>query len=387
MNSQDIERELQSLRDAGLYRCLRVVDGPQDEVALLDCRKAVNFASNNYLGLANHPALREAAIKAIQRYGFGAAASRLITGGMTPHFKLERRIAAFEGLPDAILFNSGYNANVGAITALLARGDAVFGDRLNHASIVDGCRLADARFLRFRHRDVDQLDSLLERHRDARRKLVVTDSIFSVDGDAAPLREIVDVCERRGAWLMVDEAHATGTIGDRGRGLIEQYGLQGRVQLVMGTLSKAVGSVGGYVAGDRPVIDLLRNRARSFIYTTALPPAACAAARTGLDLIDREPARRARLWRNTERLRQGLRSLGWDTGESESQILPIRVGRPGPTMALCERLLDAGFFAPGLRPPTVAAGACRLRVSVSAAHTSGQIDGLLQALGPADTEG
>lgn len=383
MMLDDLREELSGLREAGLYRRLRRVEGSPEAVIRLDGREAVNFASNNYLGLADHPALKTAAIRATKRFGTGAGASRLITGTMAPHLELEKRIAAFEETDDAILFNSGYTANVGALTALLGRDDAVFGDRLNHASLVDGCRLSGAAFYRYRHADPGHLDHLLQRHGEARRRLVATDTIFSVDGDPAPLAELVRVCARRDAWLMVDEAHATGCIGDGGRGLLEQCGLQGRAPILMGTLSKAVGSVGGYVAGAAPLIDLLRNRARSFIYTTALPPGACAASQAGLDIIEREPARRARLWRNAERLRLALRRRGWDTGRSESQIIPVAVGKPEPALALSERLLEAGFFAPALRPPTVPPGSCRLRVSVMSEHTIKQIDAFVEALGEA----
>ena len=383
MMLDELRKELSDLREAGLYRRLRRVEGGQDAVIRVDGREVVNFASNNYLGLANHPALKTAAVRATKRFGTGAGASRLITGTMPPHVAIEERIAEFEGTEDAILFNSGYAANLGVLTALLGRGDAVFGDRLNHASLADGCRLSGASFYRYRHSDPGHLDRLLQRHGDVRRRLVATDTIFSVDGDPAPLAELVEVCARRDAWLMVDEAHATGCVGDGGRGVAEQYGLQRAVPILMGTLSKAVGSVGGYVAGAAPLVDLLRNRARSFVYTTALPPGACAASKAGLDIIEREPRRRARLWRNAERLRFALRRNGWDTGRSESQIIPVGVGDPEPALALSERLLSAGFLAPALRPPTVPAGACRLRVSVTSEHGIEQIDAFVEALGEA----
>jgi len=373
---------LQALRRRDLFRVIRDIEGPQERVITIDGRPAVNFASNNYLGLANHPALREAGIRALRRWGVGAGASRLVTGSSTLHRELEERIARFEDLPAAVLFNSGYCANVGVIASLVGRGDAVFGDRLNHASIVDGCLLSGARFQRYKHRDADDLARLLAAS-ESRRKLVVTDSIFSVDGDAAPLDRIADVCAEYGAWLMVDEAHATGVLGDHGRGLVEVMGLGGRVEIVMGTLSKALGCVGGYVAGCAELADHLRNHARSLIYTTALPPALCAAAIAAFDVLEREPERRVRLSRNAERLRAGLRRAGWDTGSSETQILPILVGEARTALELSARLLEAGYYAPAMRPPTVPPGACRLRVSVTAAHLDKDIDGFLEALGQA----
>jgi len=379
---EELQAGLRSLREQNLFRVIRDVDGPQDRVISIDGRPAVNFASNNYLGLANHPALRESAARALRQWGVGAGASRLVTGSSVLHRELEERIARFENLPAAVLFNSGYCANLASIACLAGRGDAVFGDRLNHASIVDGCLLSGARFQRYAHRDAGDLARLLGACQ-ARRRLVVTDSVFSVDGDAAPLDRIVQACAEYGAWLMVDEAHATGVLGDHGRGLIEVMGLCGRVEIVMGTLSKALGCVGGYVAGCLELADHLRNHARGLIYTTALPPALCAAAIAAFDVLDREPERRARLSRNADRLRAGLRRAGWDTGCSETQILPILVGEAKAALDLSARLLQAGYYAPAMRPPTVPPGACRLRVSVTAAHLDKDIDGFLEALGQA----
>jgi len=385
VTDDSVREEVQALRDAGLHRALRCVDGAQRERIVLDGREVLNFASNNYLGLADHPALRRAARDAIDRVGLGAGASRLVTGTMSLHLELERRIAEFESAPAAILFNSGYCANVGAVSALVGRGAAVLGDRLNHASLVDGCRLSGAAFSRYRHNDLEDLERRLKAAAGSRRRLVVTDTVFSVDGDVAPLAEIADLCRAHDALLMVDEAHATGVFGPRGRGVVEAVGLQGRVDLVMGTLSKAVGSAGGYVAASEPLVDLLRNKARSFIYTTALPPAVCAASIAGLDLIDTEPERREKLWRNVTRLRSGLARLGVHTGAGASQIVPLIVGEPDAAVALSERLLEAGVFAPALRPPTVPPGTSRLRLSVMATHEDEHIDLLLEALSRALT--
>ena len=375
-----VKRELAESEAAALYRRLRRVDAVSGVQIRSQGRDLVSFGSNDYLGLAGHPALREAAQDAMEEWGFGSGGSRLVVGNLAIHEALEGRIAALKGTEAAIVFGSGYMANVGAIGALVGRGDVVLCDRLNHASLIDGCRMSGARLRTWRHRDVQSLEARLKESGGFRRRLVVTDSVFSVDGDLAPLAEMVRVAERYGASVMVDEAHSTGVFGDRGQGLAHQMGVADRIPVQMGTLSKAVGAIGGYVAGDRPLIEYLRNRSRSFIFTTALPPACCAAAEAGIGLIEQRPDLRERLWANVKRAREFLQELDCDTAESASQIIPIILGDAARAAAVSDRLAEAGFLVPALRPPTVPEGTSRLRLSLSAAHTPDQITALADAL-------
>jgi 8-amino-7-oxononanoate synthase len=360
--------ELARREAAGLRRRLRQVDGAQDTWVTVDGRRALLLCSNNYLGLAAHPALRAAAQAAAAEYGVGAAASRLISGSMRLHHILEARLAAFKGTEAALLFTSGYHANIGAITALVGKGDAVFSDELNHASIVDGCRLSQASVAIFPHTDTAALERLLAAS-TARRRLVVTDSIFSMDGDRAPLRAICDVAERYGAMVMVDEAHATGVVGPHGGGVVEAEGLQERVTIQMGTLGKALGTFGAFVAARRNIIELLVNAARSFIYTTALPPPIVAAALAALELVTTDTERRRRLAANVAHLRGALVTGSADLSQDVSPIIPVFIGDAGRTMRISERLLAEGVFVQGIRPPTVPAGTARLRVTVMSTHT------------------
>jgi glycine C-acetyltransferase/8-amino-7-oxononanoate synthase len=375
-----ISDELAQLRAAGLFREFRTVEGPQGPRVILAGREMLCFASNDYLGLARHPKVAEAAKQALERYGWGAGASRLVCGHTALHQELEDRLARFEGTEAALVFPTGYMANVGAISALVGHGDLVLGDKLNHASIVDGCRLSGAKFRTFGHRNLKKLHRLMARCRDHRHALVVTDSVFSMDGDLAPLPEIVELCHAYDAMLMVDEAHATGVFGPGGRGLAEHLGVKERVPVLMGTLSKAVGSVGGFIAGSRDLVDYLRNKARPFMFTTALPPAACAASIAGLDLIEQQPELRAALWHNVMRLANGLRALGTIQGDPHSPIVPIVLGEPKTALDFSAFLLDTGIFAPAIRPPAVPPGTSRLRLSLSAAHTAEDMDRLLEAL-------
>jgi len=361
--------ELAHREAAGLRRRLRPVDGPQDTWVTVDGRRALLLCSNNYLGLANHPALRAAAQDAAAEYGVGAGASRLISGSMRVHHALEEELAAFKGAEAALLFTSGYQANIGSITTLVGGDDAVFSDELNHASIVDACRLSRAAVFVYPHKDVDALRQLLERSR-ARRRLVVTDSVFSMDGDIAPLRAICDVAERCGAMVMVDEAHATGVLGPHGGGVVEAERLRERITVQMGTLGKALGTFGAFVAARRDVIDLLINAARSFIYTTALPPPVVAAARAALRIAAADDERRRRLGDNVARLRTGLAALGFDVGDAASHIIPVRIGDVEGTLRVSNRLLDAGVFVQAIRPPTVPPGTARLRITAMSTHTA-----------------
>ncbi|MPZ75701.1 MAG: 8-amino-7-oxononanoate synthase [Deltaproteobacteria bacterium] len=379
MDTTFLQTELRYLRESGLYRSLRRIDGEQGPMLTLDGREAINFSSNNYLGLADHPALREAAKAAIDRYGCGSGASRLITGNMTLHEELENRLAGLKGTEAALVFNSGFQANTGIISALLGEGDVVLSDSLNHASIIDGCRLARAKTFVYRHCDLDQLEDGLKNFSESRRKLIVTETLFSMDGDEAPLREIVELAEQYGAMVMVDEAHATGVYEPNGAGLVANLGLADRVSIQMGTLGKALGGFGAYVAGSAALRDFLINRCRSFIFTTSLPPAIMAMGIAAIGLINREPEKRKVLRTNCARLRNGLQALGYSLGNSRSQILPLPVGEAAACMDLSQRLLDCGVFAQGIRPPTVPPGTSRLRITLMATHTEEHIDRALSA--------
>jgi 8-amino-7-oxononanoate synthase len=375
-----IDDELTALDALGLRRTLRERRMPQGVEIEIDGRRVINFGSNDYLGLAADPRLADAVREAIAKHGWGSGASPLIAGRSSLHVALERRIAEFEGAEAALVFSSGFAANVGAIAALAGRGDILFSDAHNHASIIDGCRLSGARVQVYPHRQIDHLERMLEQSQSFRRRLIVTDSLFSMDGDVAPLVELAGLAERYGAMLMVDEAHATGVYGERGRSLCEAVGIEERVDVRVGTLSKALGSMGGFVAGRRSLIDWLANRARSYVFSTAPPAAWCAAGIAALDIAQREPQRRVQLQQRAKELRARLRQQGWNTGESDSQIIPIYIGEPDPTMRLAEALLAEGLFIPGIRPPSVPEGQSLLRVSLSSAHTPTMIDRLCEAL-------
>jgi 8-amino-7-oxononanoate synthase len=374
-----IQDQLQSLRKASLYRRLRSVAGEQDAVLTIDGRQVLNFCSNNYLGLANHPALREAAKEAIDRYGCGSGASRLISGNMTLHEELESQIAGLKGTEAALVFNSGFQANTGVIPVLVGEGDVVLSDALNHASIIDGCRLSRAKIFVYRHCDMNELERGLKNSPADSRKLIVTESLFSMDGDEAPLNDIVSLAEEHGAIVMVDEAHATGVYEPNGAGLVAKLGSGERILVQMGTLGKALGGFGAYVAGSKSLRELLINRCRSFIFTTSLPPAVMAMAIAAIDLIKKEPERRQALRDNFQRLRGGLESLGYSLGTSQSQILPLMIGDATQCIKLSEDLLQRGVFAQGIRPPTVPPGTSRLRITLMATHTREHIDLALRA--------
>jgi glycine C-acetyltransferase len=364
-----VEMQLAQLREAGLYRSLRRVDGDQGPTLLLDGREVINFSSNNYLGIANHPALCDAAKAAIDRYGCGSGASRLISGNMALHEELEAKIAAFKGTEAALVFNSGFQANTGVISALVGADDIVFSDALNHASIIDGCRLARAKISVYDHCDLNGLEQMLKEAPRRGRRLIVTESLFSMDGDEAPLTEIVELAERYDAMVMVDEAHATGVYDPDGAGLIAKLGLGARVLVQMGTLGKALGAFGAYVACSQALRELLINRCRSFIFTTALPPAVMAMAIAGIELVRKQPERREALRRKSRSLRAGLRALDYDVSDGGGQIVPLIIGDTGACMKLSAALLERGVFAQGIRPPTVPPGTSRLRITLMATHT------------------
>ncbi len=381
----DVAERLEELRESGLRRQLRLIEGPQGPRILLDGAPVLLLCSNNYLGLADHPRVREAAAEAALQWGAGAGAARLISGNMAPHHQLEERLAAFKGYEAALLFGSGYLANVGVISALAGRGEVVFSDELNHASIVDGCRLARAETFVYRHGDTEHLAWGLKEAGE-RAALIVTDGVFSMDGDVAPLEDLSRLARSHGCRLMVDEAHATGAIGPGGRGSVAAAGLSGEVDLVVGTLGKALGSYGAYVCGSAELCEYLLNTARSFIFSTALPPPALAAAVAALDLLEAEPERVERLRANAEALREGFANEGLAAGGAPSQIVPLEVGDAERTMELCERLLERGVFAQGIRPPTVPAGASRLRFSVMATHEEAELREAARQAGKAARE-
>ena len=378
MGSDSIITELLRIEEAGLYRKLRLVQSEQGPTLLLDGREVINFSSNNYLGLANHLSLCKAAKEAIDRYGCGSGASRLISGNMTLHEELERKIAELKHTEAALVFNSGFQANTGLLSTLVGEGDVIYSDGLNHASIIDGCRLSRAKIFIYGHCDLDELERGLKNSPSNNRKLIVTESLFSMDGDEAPLNDIVNLAEKYGAMVMVDEAHATGVYEPSGAGLVAKLGLGDRVPIQMGTLGKALGGFGAYVAGSIGLRELLINRCRSFIFTTSLPPAVMAMGIAAIDLMMREPERRQALWNNCERLRSGLKQLGYSLGGSQSQILPLMVGDATACMRLSQKLLDGGIFAQGIRPPTVPAGTSRLRITLMATHTREHIDQALK---------
>ncbi|QSQ18329.1 8-amino-7-oxononanoate synthase [Myxococcus landrumensis] len=382
-SSQDVasswaREDLASLQARGLRRYLEPLESPQGPVVRVGGETLVNFSSNDYLGLAASPSVRAAAIAAVERHGVGTGASRLVMGDTSAHHRLEARLMAFERAEAVLLFNSGYAANTGILPALVGSGDAVFSDALNHASLVDGCRLSRARVVVYPHADVDALAKALA-ETPGRRKLVVTDTVFSMDGDVAPLRDIVDVCRAHGAALMVDEAHATGVLGARGAGLCEELGLEGQVDLRMGTLSKALGGQGAYVATSRVVADLLISRARPFIFSTALPAALCAAAEAAVDAVETDSDLRPRLWRNIRRFSDGLRAMGL-RAEPRSAVFPVVLGEPERALDAARRLREAGVLVKAIRPPTVPEGTSRLRFCLSAAHTVGHVDLALESL-------
>jgi 8-amino-7-oxononanoate synthase len=368
----DIAEQLEEIRDRGLYRRLRMVSGPQGPRVLLDGDPVLLLCSNNYLGLADHPRVREAAAEAAMRWGVGAGASRLVSGNMTVHRRLEEQLAEFKGSSACVLFGSGYLANTGVISSLARAGDVVFSDALNHASIVDGCRLARAETFVYDHCDPEHLEWGL-REAGGRGALIVTDGVFSMDGDIAPLEEIVELAQRYDARVMVDEAHSTGTVGPGGRGAVADAGLEDEVDIVVGTLGKSLGSYGAYACCDKPMAKYLVNTARTLIFSTALPPPAVAGAMAALELLVEQPGRVDKLARNAEAMRDALSAEGLDAGISETQILPVVVGDPHSAMDACERALGQGVFCQAIRPPTVPDGSSRLRITVMASHTRSEL--------------
>ncbi len=374
-----VDEEVASLRERGLFRWPRELQGEQAPVCVYDGRRVINLCSNNYLGLAAHPRLKEAARQAIDAYGVGSGAVRTIAGNMTIHQVLERRLAEFKRTEATLLFQSGFTANAGTVAALLGKEDVVVSDELNHASIIDGCRLSGAERKIYPHKDVAAARRCLKEASGARRVLLITDGVFSMDGDLAPLPDLTALAREAGAIMMVDDAHASGVMGAVGRGTVEHFGVHGMVDIQVGTLSKAWACLGGYVAGSQRLIEFLMQRARPLLFSTSHPPSVAATARAALDLIEEQPELIERLWENTRFFKSGLRRLGFDTGMSETPITPVLIGDEGQTMRFSDRLFDAGVFALGIAYPTVPRGKARVRTIVTAGHTREDLSRALDA--------
>jgi len=348
---------------------------------MIDGRSVILLASNNYLGLADHPRIKEAAANAIRQYGLGSGAARLISGNSPPLTALEERIARFKQTEAALVFNTGYMANLGILSCLIPSDGLLIADRLCHASLIDGCRASECRFRVYEHGNLGQLDRILSKRPSNQAAVIVTDGVFSMDGDIAPLPALVDLARRRGAAVYLDDAHATGVLGKGGRGTVEHFGLEPQSVIQMGTLGKALGCFGAYVTGSRTFIDYLINKAKTFIYTTALPPAVAAAATTAFEILEDEPEIRDNLWRNRTYFSEGLKSIGFDTMNSETPIIPILIGESRAAVLFAERLLENGIFAPAIRPPTVPKGTSRIRTTVMATQGADDLDEALEVLG------
>lgn len=372
--------KLQQLREQSLLRALTPVESATGSSIHYGGREVILLSSNDYLGLTMHPEVVQAARVAMERYGTGSGASRLVSGTLPPHTQLETALTMFKGTEASLLFGAGYLANLGVIPALIGSGGLILADRLCHASVIDACRLSQADFRIFRHGDCDHLESLLRNRTTDRSTLIITEGVFSMDGDLAPLPDLVLLAERYGAMLYVDDAHGTGIMGGTGRGTIEHFDLERRIPFHMGTLSKALGSYGGFLVGTYELVQYVINTARSFMFTTALPPAVAAASSAALTVIDREPERRARLWSNRQRLFDGLKALGCTLPPTASPILPVLLGDAASASTFAERMLAHGVYATAIRPPTVPDGTSRIRFTVTSEHTTDQIDEALHAL-------
>ncbi len=378
--------ELDSLREQGLYRQLRVLDGEQRARTSVDHRSVVNLSSNNYLGFTTHPTLRERAAAALDALGVGTGSVRTIAGTMAIHMELERRLAAFKKTEAAVVFQSGFAANAGTVASILTRDDAIISDELNHASIIDGARLSRATIKVFPHRDAGAARRLLEELPRDQRKLLITDGVFSMDGDLGAVPELCDLADDFGCIMMVDDAHASGVFGSQGRGTVDHFGVHGRVDVQVGTLSKAIGALGGYVAGSRSLIEFLYHRARPFLFSTSHPPSVAATCIAALDVLESEPQWMRQLWENTHFFKAGLQELGFNIGVSESPITPVIVGDAALAMTLSDRLFAEGVFAQGIGFPTVAHGKARVRTIVTATHTQDELQFALDRFRQVGTE-
>ena len=381
-----LQHDLDSLKQQGLYRHLRILEGEQKPESVFDHHEVVNLSSNNYLGLTTHPRLREAALDATRRLGVGSGSVRTIAGTMDIHMELERRLAAFKNVEAVVVFQSGFAANAGTVSAVLTKDDVVVSDELNHASIIDGCRLSRATIKVFPHKDVAAARKVLESLPAGQRKLLITDGVFSMDGDLGALPELCALAEEFGCIMMVDDAHASGVFGRNGRGTVDHFDVHGRVDIQVGTLSKAVGALGGYVAGSKTLIEFLYHRARPFLFSTSHPPAVAAACIAAIDVLEQEPQIIDRLWDNTRFFKAGLLALGFNTGLSESPITPVIVGDGAKAMALSDRLFEDGVFAQGIAFPTVARDKARVRTIVTATHTREELQFALDVFKKVGTE-
>jgi glycine C-acetyltransferase len=378
--------ELASLRAQGLYRQLRVLEGEQSAHATFDRRSVVNLSSNNYLGLTTHPRLREAALEAVRRFGAGSGSVRTIAGTMDLHMELERRLATFKQVEAVVVFQSGFAANAGTVAAVLGKEAVVVSDELNHASIIDGCRLSRATIKVFPHKDATAARRILRDLPAGQRTLLITDGVFSMDGDLGALPDLCTIAEEHGAIMMVDDAHASGVFGREGRGTVDHFGCHGRVDIQVGTLSKAIGVLGGYVAGTKDFIEFLYHRARPFLFSTSHPPAVAAACIAAIDVLEQEPQWMERLWSNARFFKAGLQALGFNTGRSEGPITPVIVGEASLAMRMSDRLFEAGVFAQGIGFPTVARDQARLRTIVTATHTESDLQFALDRFGSVGKE-
>ena len=375
-----IDEEIKALKEQGLYINIRTIQSPQGAWITVDGKKVLNFCSNNYLGLANHPKLREAAKKAIEEWGVGPAAVRTIAGTMSLHLELERKLAQFKGCEDAISFQSGFKANLATIPALVGEGDVIFSDELNHASIIDGCRLSRAKIVRYKHCDPADLEAKIRQEQgNYRRGIIITDGVFSMDGDIAPLPEIVGIAEKYNLMTMVDDAHGEGVLGRGGRGIVDHFGLHGRVDVEIGTLSKAFGVVGGYVAGKKKVVEWLRQRGRPFLFSSAMTPADVAACIAAVDILEESTELVDKLWENTRYFKSEMRRLGFDIGQSVTPITPVMLGEAPLAQEFSRRLFENGVFAMAIGYPTVPKGKARIRVMISAVHSREDLDRGLEA--------
>ncbi len=375
--TEDIDR----LKEQGLYITIRTIGSAQEAWTIVDGKRVLNFCSNNYLGLANHPKMKEAATKAIEEFGVGPAAVRSIAGTMRLHLDLEKRLAEFKQVEDALSFQSGFNANLAVIPALVTRGDVVFSDELNHASIIDGCRLSRAKIVRFEHRNPDSLRRAVEEETEYRRRLIITDGVFSMDGDIAPLDKLAEIAGEHNIALMTDDAHGEGVLGRGGRGIVDHFDLHGKVDVEVGTLSKAFGVVGGYVAGKKKVVQWLRQQGRPFLFSSAVTPADVAACIAAVDLLEESTELVDKLWDNTRYFKAQMKELGFDTGESETPITPVILGEAPVAFEFSKRLFDEGLFAMALGFPTVPRGKARIRVMLSAVHSQDDLDQALKIFG------
>lgn len=371
---RDFEQEIKDLEARHLLRQLRIAESPSDATITIEGRRFISMASNNYLGLANHPKVKQAAIEAIEQWGVGAGAARLISGTMTPHHQLERDLARFKQVEAALTFGTGYTTNLGLIPALIDRDGLILADRYCHASLIEACRLAKATLRVFHHNDAGHLENLLKKRDRARPTLIVSEGVFSMDGDLAPLPDLLALCRQHGATLVIDDAHGTGVMGKNGQGTVEHFGLNPQDVIQMGTLSKAIGTSGGYVAGAAALKDYLINTAKAFIYTTAQPPAIAAAASAAIRIIQDEPTRRERLRSNRNALHAALTGLGFQLTDTQSPILPIIVKSPEQAVEMSQALYKAGVYVPAIRPPTVPKHSSRLRLTVSSEHTEEQLE-------------